>query len=86
MANAVCAQGRVKFFNVMYLAWIQWFLNSIMSNNLRQRSEYQFELSARQLEAFLEIAAKQDRSFEELIDEALDRYIKKEVKICRKDQ
>jgi hypothetical protein len=51
-----------------------------MSNKKRKRSEYQFELSTRQLEAFLEIALKQDRPLEEVILGALDRFIETENK------
>jgi hypothetical protein len=57
-----------------------------MSNSERKRSDYEFHLSKQQLEAFLKIAAKEDRSFKELIDEAIDRYIQREKETCQKEQ
>jgi hypothetical protein len=54
-----------------------------MPNNKRKRSEYQFELSRRQLEAFLEIALKEDRPLEEVILGALDRFIETEKQSCQ---
>jgi hypothetical protein len=56
-----------------------------MSNIQRKRSEYEFQLSNRQLEAFLEIAAKEDRPLEEVILGALDKYIEYEKESCRKE-
>ena len=49
-----------------------------MPNKKRKRSDYQFELSSGQLEAFLEIALKEDRPLEEVILGALDKYIESE--------
>ena len=54
-----------------------------MSNTQRKRSEYEFQLSTHQLEALLEIAAKEDRPLEEVILGALDEYIKREKEACR---
>jgi hypothetical protein len=54
-----------------------------MPSNKRKRSEYQFELSKRQLEAFLEIALKEDRPLEEVILGALDKYIESEKQSCQ---
>jgi hypothetical protein len=54
-----------------------------MSNTQRERSEYEFQLSDHQLEALLDIAAKQDRPLEEVILRALDQYIIREKEACR---
>ena len=54
-----------------------------MPNKKRKRSEYQFELSSEQLEAFLEIAAKEDRPLEDVILGALDRFIETEKQSCQ---
>jgi hypothetical protein len=54
-----------------------------MPSKQRKRSEYQFELSKRQLEAFLEIALKEDRPLEEVILGALDKYIESEKQSCQ---
>jgi hypothetical protein len=54
-----------------------------MTNNQRERSEYQFQLSDRQLAAFLEIAAKEDMPLEDVILGALDKYIETEKQSCR---
>jgi hypothetical protein len=55
-----------------------------MSSNRRERSDYyEFQLSDRQLEAFLEIAAKKDRPLEEVILGALDKYIETEKQTCQ---
>ena len=54
-----------------------------MPGNQRKRSEYQFELSRQQLEAFLKIALKEDRPLEDVILGALDKYIKKEKESCQ---
>ena len=54
-----------------------------MPNKQRKRSEYQFELSKRQLEAFLEIALKEDRPLEDVILGALDRFIETEKQSCQ---
>jgi len=53
-----------------------------MPNLIRKRSEYIYELSSGQLEAFLEIAVKQDRPVEEVVLEALDEYLKREKESC----
>ena len=55
-----------------------------MSNELRKRSEFEYILSDRQLEAFLEIAARQDRPIEEVILGVLDEYIAREKASCGK--
>jgi hypothetical protein len=57
-----------------------------MPNNQRERSEYQFQLSDRQLAAFLEIAAKEDRPLEEVILGALDKYIETEKQTCQQSK
>ena len=54
-----------------------------MSNKQRKHSEYEFQLSDSQLEAFLEIAAKEDRPLEEVILGALDKYIQTEKQSCQ---
>jgi hypothetical protein len=54
-----------------------------MSNTQRERSEYEFQLSNRQLEVFLDIAAKEDRPLEDVILRALDEYIIREKEACR---
>jgi hypothetical protein len=51
---------------------------------MRKRSEFEYMLSDRQIEAFLGIAAKQDRSIEEVILEALDEYIGRQKESYRK--
>jgi hypothetical protein len=55
-----------------------------VSNQLRKRSEFEYILSDQQLEAFLKIAAKQDRPIEEVILGALDEYIAREKASCGK--
>lgn len=50
-----------------------------MSNINRERSDYLYELTAEQKKRLLEIALKKDRSLEEMIIEAIDRYIEHEL-------
>jgi hypothetical protein len=57
-----------------------------MPNKKRKRSDYQFELSSGQLEAFLEIALKEDRPIEDVILGALDRFIETEKQSCQPPQ
>lgn len=46
-----------------------------MPNNERTWSDYQYEVSGRQLEALLAIALKKDQPLESLLAEAVDQYI-----------
>jgi hypothetical protein len=55
-----------------------------MPNQVRKRSEFEIMLSDHQLEAFLKIAAKEDRPIEEVVLEALDKYIERAKESWRK--
>ena len=51
-----------------------------MQYRIRKRSKYVYEIPAHQISAFLELAHKTDKPIEELILEALDKYIETEVR------
>jgi uncharacterized Fe-S cluster-containing MiaB family protein len=55
-----------------------------VQHKIRKRSEYVFEVPEDQISAFLELAQKKDQPLEEVILEALDKYIEKEKSECRK--
>jgi hypothetical protein len=56
-----------------------------MPNIPRKSSNYLFDLSDQQLDALVKIALQQDRPFEEVVLEAIDRYLEQEKKsICRR--
>ena len=46
-----------------------------MDNIKRERVEFAYELTARQHEKLLSLALRQNRSIEELLLEAVDRYL-----------
>jgi hypothetical protein len=48
----------------------------------RKPSQYVFNLSPRQLAAFLELARETDSPIQELLAAALDRYIERELAQC----
>ena len=57
-----------------------------MSNMPRKSSDYFFSLSDQQVDALVRIAFQQDRPFEEVALEAIDRYIEQEKKAYADDR
>jgi hypothetical protein len=57
-----------------------------MSNVARKRSSYFFDLSDQQSDALVKIALQQDRPFEEVVLESIDRYIEQEKKAYADDR
>jgi hypothetical protein len=54
-----------------------------MDNNARIRSEFVYNIPRRQMESLIELAVATDRPMLELLMEAIDQYIEREVPSCQ---